>query len=116
MRGVSMVIFAALAAAGPAAAQTAADQNQLYMQQEALRQQTLAAERQSFTQQQAASTNAALSDLAAARASQPPRGAPASADRPFDAAAAAQADQLRILEDEASAQERDGKAPQKPAP
>jgi hypothetical protein len=72
----ALILLSALALAAPASAQTydanaAAQQNQLWMQQEALRQQTLSLERQSLVQDQRAQTDQALATLAAQRAAQP---------------------------------------------
>ena len=91
------VILIALALAGPAAAQAvdpglAAQQNQQWMQQDALRQQTLSLERQTFVSEQKAQTDQALTGLAAQRAAQPLR--PPRTPSHLDADLAAQADAI----------------------
>jgi hypothetical protein len=107
MRTALPIILVALA--GPAAAQFAPDpaaiaqRNQIAAEQEAQRQQALALERQSFAAEQRAQTNRALSDLATARAGQPPAIAPVTP--PASSAWAARADALRRLADEAQARD-----------
>lgn len=116
MRPHLIAAFLALGAVGAARAQpfdpgVVAQQNQLYMEQEAQRQRSLELERQAFAAQQKAQTEQTLARL---RAGAGPS-APAAVSQREAAAYAADADTLRRIEAETAASERSTKR-SKPMP